>query len=79
VLALLAPDPARVAAFRLQLDRWTRARRSGVPILAMPGVEVQAGRCLSCADPLAPGRTFRCAPCVAAVEAVLGLKPPLGE
>src|SRR5262245_3591518 len=86
LLALLARQPgpaadpevaARVAAFHSQLARWTHARRSGVPLLGLPGVEVQAGRCLSCGEPLAPGRTYRCVPCVAAVEALLGLPPVL--
>jgi hypothetical protein len=71
-----------VAVFREQLEkwtRWTRARRSGVPLLGLPDVGVQAGRCLSCGDPLASGRAYRCAPCVAAVEAVLGLRPVLDD
>jgi hypothetical protein len=74
------PDPlaARVAAFRDQLDTWTRSRRSGVPILKLPRVMARSGRCLSCGEPLADGRAFRCATCCAAVERVLGLPPVLG-
>jgi hypothetical protein len=76
----LGPDAvaARVAAFRAQLERWTRARRSGIPLLHLPGVESCLGACLSCGEPLDPGRRYRCRPCVAAVEAVLGRPPVLG-
>jgi hypothetical protein len=77
-LPALNPVVIRTVAFRDQLDRWTRARRSGVPLLHLPGVESRPGGCLSCGEALASGRTFRCAPCVAAVEAVLGLPPVLG-
>ena len=42
-----------------------------LPLLVLPGVVAVAGCCLTCGDSLDAGRQYRCAPCVAAVEAVL--------
>lgn len=72
-----APDGLgdRVAAFRQQLDEWTASGRFGAPLLGLPGVEVRAGACISCGEPLTKGQTWRCPLCVRAVEVVLGLDP----
>lgn len=44
-----------------------------IPLLvARPGVHFPLAGCCSCGDPLGPGQRYRCAPCVAAVVAVLG-------
>jgi hypothetical protein len=77
---VVALDPGaftvRVAAFRAQVAAWTTRGHPGVPLLALPGVsQVQVGQCIGCGDALPAGRTWRCAVCVAAVEAVLGLPP----
>jgi hypothetical protein len=78
-LPALNPVVIRTVAFRDQLERWVRARRSGVPILALPGVVGRLGACLSCGQPLDAGRVYRCGACVAAVERVLGVRPALGS
>jgi hypothetical protein len=67
----LAP-PSRVEIFRAQLDAWRRAGRLGFPLFVLPDVEIRPGHCMSCGAPLEAGRTWRCAPCLAAVEEVLG-------
>jgi hypothetical protein len=83
VLALLAgPSLAsteavalRVAAFRDQLRAWPASGCPGAPFLHLPGrPDPGAGHCAGCGDAL-PGRMYRCAPCVRAVETVLGLPP----
>jgi hypothetical protein len=78
VPAAAPPDPAevalRVAVFRQQLDAWTASSRLAVPLLGLPDVEVRAGACISCGEPLAEGRTWRCALCLRAVELTLGLE-----
>ena len=72
-----APDhpnlASRLIAFRDQLAAWVVSGRPAVPILGLPGVEMRAGSCISCGEPLSEGQTWRCAPCLAAVQIVLGL------
>jgi hypothetical protein len=68
----------RLVAFRRQLAEWTASGRLAVPLFGLPGVEVRAGACIGCGEPLAEGRTWRCGPCLAAVYVVLGL-PPASE
>jgi hypothetical protein len=63
----------RVGAFRRQLGDWTASGRVAVPLFGLPGVEVRPGSCIGCGEPLAEGRTWRCGPCLAAVNVVLGL------
>ena len=63
----------RVAAFQRRLREWLSAGRPGVPLLALPGVEPRDGECCSCAEPLEPGRAWRCALCREAVRVVLGM------
>jgi hypothetical protein len=79
------PDPVpvpaeavalRVAAFRAQLAAWTTGGHSGVPLLTLQDLPASGpGRCIGCGAVLSPGRAWRCAACVAAVELVLGLPP----
>lgn len=65
----------RVEAFRVQLAEWTASGRAGAPVFGLPGVAVAIGQCVGCGETLAEGRTWRCAPCVRAVELALGLEP----
>jgi hypothetical protein len=67
----------RLEAFRVQLHDWRTAGRIGVPVFGLPGITIRADHCLSCGSPLIAGRPYRCAPCVQAVEAVLGMPPVL--
>jgi hypothetical protein len=65
----------RVGAFRQQLTAWTASGRIGAPVFGLPGVAVLRGQWVGCGAPLPEGRPWRCALCVEAVEAVLGLRP----
>jgi hypothetical protein len=71
VLALLAEEEAelgwRVAAMRPQVPQ-----RGPIPVLVACEVSAIRGHCLSCGDPLATGRTVRCALCVRAAQVVSG-------
>jgi hypothetical protein len=80
ILQLLGASPAaddpevarRVDAFRAQLAAWTAEDRLGVPLLALPDAPpIRAGACVGCGG--VPVGTWRCAPCLRAVERVLGL------
>jgi hypothetical protein len=57
----------RVVAMRIQVPV-----RGPIPFLVAREVAVIPGYCLSCGDPLASGRTVRCALCVRAAQLVLG-------
>jgi hypothetical protein len=71
VLALLAEEEValgwRIAAMRQQVPV-----RGPIPLLMARDVEPTAEHCLSCGEPLALGRTVRCALCVHAAQVVLG-------
>lgn len=62
------PDQGRVMAFGAQRDGW---RGVGVPVFVLPGVTPKPGACLSCGEPLAEGRRWRCALCVVSIQAVI--------
>jgi hypothetical protein len=68
----------RLEAFRVQLHDWRTTGRIGAPLFGLPGVTILADHCLSCGSPLIAGRTYRCAFCVQAIEAVLEMPPVLG-
>jgi hypothetical protein len=72
VIALLGRQDDEVA-WRVEAMRPQVPRSGAIPVLlARPGARTApSGTCVSCGDPLAPGRRIRCAPCVAAVERVL--------
>ena len=79
---LLPVLEARQAASAAVAWRGTAMRPQGVPsgaalvLTARPDLATPATTgCLSCGNPLPPGRTYRCAPCQAAAEKVLA---PLG-
>src|SRR5207249_2660364 len=69
----------RAAIFRRQIETywaqldesWVEVIHRPIPPLSLPGVVVSAGGCQLCGDPLKPGRTYRCAPCVDAMNLVL--------
>ena len=71
VLALLAEEEMalgwRIAAMRPQVPL-----RGPIPVLIAREVAAIPGRCFSCGEPLAPGRTMRCALCIRAAQRVLG-------
>jgi hypothetical protein len=71
VLALLTEEEVelgwRVAAMRPQVPV-----RGPIPVLVAREIAVLPGHCLSCGEPLALGRTVRCALCVRAAQMVLG-------
>ncbi len=57
--------------WRLAVMRPQVPLRGPIPFLVARETAASIGRCLSCGDALAEGRSVRCAPCVRAVEAVL--------
>jgi hypothetical protein len=76
----------RVSAFAEQIAAWKATGRAvtqdqvglsgqlhpAVPVFVLPGVEsVPSGCCMSCGEPLSPGRMARCAPCIDAIQLVL--------
>jgi hypothetical protein len=73
----------RAAVFRARVAEHHARGRAGAPVLTLldtppPGdlPPVRPGRCISCdaaLDAAAPGRTWRCTPCLRAVEQVLDL------
>ena len=71
VLGLLADEEVelrwRIAAMRPQLPV-----RGPIPFLVAREASTISGRCLSCGEPLLPGRAVRCALCVRAAQRVLG-------
>ena len=71
VLALLGEEAValgwRTAAMRPQVPE-----RGSIPVLVARVGATTPGHCLSCGEPLAPGRTARCALCVRAAQVVLG-------
>ena len=79
VLQLLAEEEValgwRIAAMRQQVPV-----RGPIPVLLAREATVIDGQCLSCGEPLAPGRTVRCALCVRAAQVVLGwVREGVGE
>ncbi len=72
LIRLLGPHDEEVA-WRIEAMRPQVPRGGSIPVLlARPEAKTAPrGTCVSCGDPLAPDRTVRCAPCVAAVERVL--------
>jgi len=71
VLALLAEEEVGLG-WRVQAMRPQVPRRGPIPVLVAREVSVVPGYCQSCGEPLAPGRTVRCALCVRAAQVVLG-------
>ena len=71
VLALLTEEEAelgwRLAAMRPQVPL-----RGPIPVLVAREVSPTPDHCLSCGEPLAPGRAVRCGLCVCAAQVVLG-------
>lgn len=76
LLSVLTGPADAEADWRLtaMLDQMARWQGGGIPFLvARREVEVRAGDCLSCGQPLPPDRNWRCAACVeAATLAVSG-------
>jgi hypothetical protein len=71
VLTLLAEEEAELG-WRVEAMRPQVPERGPIPVLVAREVAVIAGHCLSCGEPLAPGRTVRCVLCVRAAQVVLG-------
>jgi hypothetical protein len=71
VLALLAEEEVKVG-WRIAAMRPQVPERGPIPVLVAREVSPTPGHCLSCGEPLAPGRTVRCALCVRAAQVVLG-------
>lgn len=70
---LAAELTSRVEAFRRQVATWTG---SGIPLLTLSGAPPpQAGRCVSCGDPLSK-RGWRCSMCFKAIYLALDAIPP---
>lgn len=74
------PSVARRAhAFRTQVEtywrqlaeHWPQAKHLPIPPLVLPGVVAAPGTCELCGEPITPGRTYRCSPCVEAINLVL--------
>jgi len=71
VIALLGRQHDEVA-WRADFMRSQLRPNGPIPFLvARRDLSDVPGLCLSCDDPLAEGRRYRCAPCVSAVERVL--------
>jgi hypothetical protein len=70
VLALLAEEEVKVE-WRVEAMRPQVPERGPIPVLVAREVSAIPGHCLSCGEPLAPGRTVRCALCVRAAQWVL--------
>jgi hypothetical protein len=71
VLALLVEEEAALG-WRVEAMRPQVPERGPIPVLVAREVSTNPGHCLSCGDPLAPGRTIRCGLCVRAAQLVLG-------
>jgi hypothetical protein len=71
VLALLAAEEAELA-WRIAAMRPPVPQSGPIPFLVAREAPLAAGQCLSCGEPLAAGRTYRCALCVRAAQVVLG-------
>jgi hypothetical protein len=71
VLALLAEEEAELG-WRVEAMRPQVPERGPIPVLVSREVAAIPGHCLSCGEPLAPGRTVRCVLCVRAAQVVLG-------
>jgi hypothetical protein len=70
VLELLAEEEIALA-WRVEAMRAQVPQRGPIPVLVAREVAVIAGHCLSCGEPLASGRSVRCAHCVRAAQRVL--------
>ena len=71
VLALLKAEDAELE-WRMTAMRPQVPRSGPIPFLVARETTRMAGRCLSCGDPLTPGRAVRCARCASAAQMVLG-------
>jgi hypothetical protein len=74
VLELIADDGLHRAAVSWRLEAMFDQvpRRGPLPFLRARQLgDVAEGCCLSCGEALAPGRRYRCAPCVEATELTL--------
>jgi hypothetical protein len=60
----------RKAEFLRQARAWRKEGRSGVPMLAMPNISWEPGRCISCGLDPKPNE-FRCPACVSVVAEVI--------
>jgi hypothetical protein len=79
VLALLIEEEAELR-WRVEAMRPQVPLRGPIPVLVAREVAVIAEHCFSCGEPLAPGRTVRCAFCVRAAQRVLGcVREGIGE
>ena len=70
LLRLLADDDHQVR-WRADAMRPQVPPTGPIPFLVVCSAPPAAGSCLSCGDPLEPGRGCRCEPCVEAVQLVL--------